>query len=113
LRHAESKAKLRVIRSLGIRTSYSRGELAKPFIVVRAVFTGESNDPEVRRRNADRIADRFLGASDMLFGSPAPAPRSLPQRQPRRVIAMPHDPPPVGNAGGYDDSFGGPDDGDY
>lgn len=116
IRHAESKAKLRVIRSLSIRTSYSRAELEKPFIVVRAVFTGESSDPEIRRRNADRIADRFLGAADMLFGAPSPAPRALPMPRytpPRQIVEAPHEPPPVGALDGPDDDFGGNDDGDF
>lgn len=93
LGHAETKAKNRAIRSLGLRTSYTEAELAKPFVVARPVYTGHSEDPEIRKANAARIADSFLGASAALYGPPAlpppPAPASSPAGAP---------PPPVGTA---------------
>lgn len=72
VRHAESKARLRAIRSMGIRTSYARHELRKPFIVARLMWTGESDDPELRRVFAEKTADHFLGARNALYGGPAP-----------------------------------------
>lgn len=47
--HAETKARLRAIRSLGIKTSYSAAELRKPFVVARLMLTGHTADPELRR----------------------------------------------------------------
>lgn len=80
--HAESKAKNRVIRALGVRTSYTADELKKPFIVARPVYTGESADPETRRENQAAIRQAFLGGSSALgLGTPAlPAPAQAPAR---------------------------------
>lgn len=87
LRHAESKAKNRAIRSLGVRTSYEEAELAKPFVVARLQFTGRSEDPAARAMFRSKIADSFLGASTSLYGA-APA---LPAH------AEAHAPPPLGS----------------
>ncbi len=87
LAHAESKAKLRAIRSLGLRASYDKDELDKPFAVARLMFTGRSTDPELKREFARMQAQAMLGASAALYGAPAPA---LPA--PRH-----HAPPPVGS----------------
>jgi hypothetical protein len=70
LRHAESKAKNRAIRSLGVRTAYTQAELAKPFVVAKVQFTGETNDPELRKIFSAKIADSFLGAEAALYGEP-------------------------------------------
>jgi len=67
---AETKAKLRAIRSLGIRASYTREELQKPFFAAQVQFTGRSSDPKIRRMFAQRIADSFLGSAvPMLYGN--------------------------------------------
>jgi hypothetical protein len=71
LEHAETKAKLRAIRSIGIRTSYTIEELRKPFFVVKLQFTGYSDDPTIRQMFAERIADAFLSGSKQLYGSDA------------------------------------------
>ncbi|WP_053235954.1 hypothetical protein [Sandaracinus amylolyticus] len=94
LGHAESKAKNRAIRSLGIRTSYTVEELQKPFAAARPMFTGHSDDPELRRMFAQRIADTFLGTTTALYGAPAALPPGSP-------------PPPVGMArrDALDDGF--------
>lgn len=95
LRHAESKAKNRAIRSLGVRTSYEERELAKPFLVAKVQFTGETSDPEIRKMFAEKTAESFLGASASLYGGrplelpPAAAPAS----------DGTHAPPPVGSVG--------------
>jgi len=68
---AESKAKNRAIRSLGVRTAYEPSELAKGFAVLRLQFTGRSEDPEVEREVSMMIARRALGGSAMLFGTPS------------------------------------------
>jgi hypothetical protein len=104
LSHAETKARLRAIRSLGIRTSYEEAELEHPFVVARIQFTGKSEDPELRRMFAEKTADAFLGATSALYaGAPralsapaaghAPPPPALPQ----------HAPPPVGRVAADED----------
>lgn len=95
LRHAESKAKNRAIRSLGLRTSYSAEELQKPFVVAKVQFTGESDDPEIRKMLAGKVADAFLGSQSALYGQGAAlsaptAPAELPAADGK------HGPPPVG-----------------
>jgi len=71
--HAESKAQLRVIRSLGLRPSYSREEFSKPWIVAKLMWTGESDDPALRRLFAEKQADAMLGGVRSLYGDTAPA----------------------------------------
>ncbi|MCG8434746.1 MAG: hypothetical protein MJA83_12010, partial [Gammaproteobacteria bacterium] len=72
LEHAESKAKNRVIRSLGMKTSYTKQELeAKPFVVAKLMFTGETDDPERRRHFANMRAEKMLGGTRALFGVPS------------------------------------------
>ena len=74
LRHAESKAKLRAIRSLGIRPHYSAEELRKPFCVARLAFTGRSDNPETSALFSRAIAASFLGSTQALFGGHPAAP---------------------------------------
>jgi hypothetical protein len=77
---AETKAKSRAIRSLGVKTSYTKEELRKGFAVVRLQFTGRSDDPEITRMVAEKITERALSSAAMLYGEggqrgfqPAPA----------------------------------------
>jgi hypothetical protein len=92
LRHAESKAKNRAIRSLGVRTSYTEAELRKPFVVAKVQFTGESSDPEIRKMFAAKTADAFLGSHAALYGG-RPEPALPPAEKPDGT----HPPPPVGS----------------
>lgn len=89
LAHAESKAKLRAGRSLGIRTSYTREELARPFVVAKLMFTGQSDDPEIRRMFAAKRADAMLGGHRALFGVAPVAP------QPVMALQAPVSAPPM------------------
>jgi len=96
--HAETKAQLRAIRAVGIRSSYTREELQKPFIVARLQWTGESDDPALRTMFAEKTADAFLGGVRSLYGHQPPA---LPTHlEPTRTA-----PPPVdrSRAPEYDD----------
>lgn len=88
--HAESKARLRAIRSMGIRSSYAKDEFQKPFVVAKLMWTGESDDPELRRAFALRQADAMLGGVKALYGSEPVPPKELPPVQK-------HPPPPVGS----------------
>lgn len=96
LSHAETKARLRAVRSMGIRTSYSRAELAKPFAVARVVFTGKTNDPELRREFSKMTAASFLGGITTLYGE---------QPGHERMLPAGHAPPPVGSVPADDDDF--------
>lgn len=103
LGHAETKARLRAIRTLGIRTSYSPAELRKPFVVAKLAWSGRTDDPELRRAFALEQQRAMFGANAALFGAPAaaPAPQSAP--------ALPRSsPPPVGSV---DDSVWDDEDG--
>jgi hypothetical protein len=83
LRHAERKAKSRAIADLGVKRSYTKKELEKPFAVARLMFNGHvEGDPELTREFRLKIADSFLGASSALYGQPRaslPAPQPPPQ----------------------------------
>ena len=87
LREAETKAKNRAIASMGVRRSFKRAELTKPFAVARIMFTGHTNDPVARARFQDKIADSFLSGTAALYGGTGPA---LPEHEE-------HTPPPVGS----------------
>lgn len=107
LEHAETKAKLRSIRQgLGVKTSYTRKELEKPFIAAKLVFTGRSDDPELKREFALMGARQALGSTNALFGAAPPVPQALPQAPMVPALA----PPPVGEGGVTVDDF---DEGDY
>lgn len=98
LEHAESKARLRAVRSIGVRTGYTREELKKPFVVARMTWTGESADPELRRAFALKQADAMLGGVRALYGhgaNPVPSGPALPGPTP---------PPPVGTVRDLDDA---------
>jgi hypothetical protein len=96
--HAETKAQLRAIRSLGLKTSYTTAELAKPFVCARIMFTGQSADPELRREFARLTAESFLSGQKGLYGRSPVGGLSEPVPAPARLAA----PPPVGR--GTDDS---------
>jgi len=121
LRHAETKAKLRAIADMGIRRSYTPEELQKPFAVARLMWTGRSEDPELRRIFAMKQADAMIGGIAGLYGqqnappyAPPQAPAALapPRAQPCldpgcAVGSRPalHAPPPVGAVPAHDDAI--------
>lgn len=72
LSHAETKARLRAIRSCGIKTGYPKEELRKPFAVARLMWTGRTEDPELRRMFAEKTADAMIGGMSSLYGRQAP-----------------------------------------
>jgi len=79
---AETKAKNRAIRSLGIRASYSEAELAKGFAIAKLQFTGDSDDPETKHELSIMIGRRALESGSMLYGQVP----QLPQRAVPRII---------------------------
>lgn len=103
LGHAETKARLRAIRTLGIRTSYSPAELRKPFVVAKLAWSGRTNDPELRRAFALEQQRAMFGANAALFGAPAAT------RASQTAPSLPRSsPPPVGSV---DDSIWDDEDG--
>lgn len=93
--HAESKARLRAIRSLGVRSAYSRDELKKPFVIAKIMWTGQSDDPELRRAFAMKQADAMLSGTRSLYGETAPAPLPSVAGMPRLGARRP---PPIGSS---------------
>lgn len=88
-RLSETMARLRVLRSLGIRSSYERQELLKkPFLVVHLLFTGATDDPELRKMFARMTAEAVLGAQRSLYGAPASLAAPVPVEL-RRPPAVP------------------------
>lgn len=78
LEHAETKAKLRAIRSgLSLRTSYSPADLEKPFIVAKLTVTGETDDDDLRREFSRMRMATALGATQAMFGT-QPGAQALP-----------------------------------
>lgn len=81
--HAETKARLRAIRSLGIQTSYHPDELSKPFVTAKLMLTGRvapQDDPtgELGKILTHNISQSMLGASSQLYGGePAAVPAQI------------------------------------
>jgi hypothetical protein len=98
LAHAETKARLRAIRSLGVKTSYSEEELAKPFVVAKFTLTGKFSDPAARAQYTEKLTDSFLGSSQAMYGG---APRTPPAALPMATRRA--GPPPVGAVPADDD----------
>jgi hypothetical protein len=101
VRHAESKAKNRAIRSLGMKNGYTQAELFRPFVVAKLMFTGQSDNPEIAYRFAEMNAVRMLAGKRALYGS-GPA-----QMEPHRSAAGLLKPPPVGSVGADEDEWEG------
>lgn len=66
--HAQTKAQLRAIRSIGIETSYEPEYYEDPIICARLIFTGRSDNPEIQARFAELTAVAMLGGTNMLYG---------------------------------------------
>lgn len=63
----ESGAKARVLRPLlGIKSLYTKEELAKPFIMIRYIFQPPFNDPDIRRQ----VTAISLGATNTFYDHP-------------------------------------------
>lgn len=104
LRHAESKAMNRVVRKLGVRTSYERHQLEqKPFVVTTIMFTGQTQDPDLKKLFAEKTFEAFHGASRMLYAPPAPT----------HALSAGHTPPTLGTSNLADPDLGDDDDGDF
>lgn len=67
-RHAQTKAMLRAIRSIGIKTSYSEEELKKPFGIARCMFTGRTDNPALAAFAFQARTMASVGGKQALFG---------------------------------------------
>lgn len=93
--HAETKARMRAIRSLGIKTSYTEEELRKPFVVARMMFTGRSDDPQLEREFSLMRGQAMLGATSALYGSTPQNGHDGPRPLPPQALPQRHAPPPL------------------
>jgi hypothetical protein len=101
LPQTETRALNRAIAAMGVRRSYTKAELKKPFAVARLFFSGRSEDPEARKQFRAAIAQSFLmGQAALYGGSPQHVAPPAPQLQF-------HEPPPQGR--GYDADTTGED----
>ena len=81
LSNAQSKAEHRAIRSIGLKSSYTKDELTKPFVAAKLIFTGESSNPVNSEIYARARAEKFLGSKRAAYGAPLalpPAPNMAP-----------------------------------
>lgn len=67
-RHAQTKAMLRAVRSIGIKTGYSEEELKKPFGIARLMFTGRTENPALAAFAFQARAMASIGGKQALFG---------------------------------------------
>jgi hypothetical protein len=68
LSNAETKAKNRAIRTLGVQSSYEPKDIARGFAVVKLQFTGHSDDPVVEQRIQLMIAEKAIYGTSALYG---------------------------------------------
>lgn len=105
---AESKAKNRVVRELGVKQVYHPGELERPFAILALVMTGRSEDPELEKEAKRAILSDALGKSRGMFGpdvvSQASLERDVTPGAPPNLL-VPHAPPPVGAKPKEDDDL--------
>jgi predicted RNA-binding Zn-ribbon protein involved in translation (DUF1610 family) len=102
LAHAVTKARLRAIRSMGIRSSYTRLELDQPFVVARLMATGETSDPALRKEFALMRMRTALGATMQMWGDGDGL------SSPPRLADRPKAPPPVGSVPEEDEEDSSP-----
>lgn len=66
--HCLTKARLRALRSVGLKTSYAPQEIERPFLVAKLVFTGQTDDPVLKPMYAAAVMMNMLAGSRMVFG---------------------------------------------
>ncbi len=85
LRTAKTRAELIAIANLGVARSYEPDDISRPFAIARLTWTGQTDDPLLKREFARRTAESFLGASVAAYGDepqPEEPPRQLRAAQP-------------------------------
>jgi len=72
-RKAETGAKLRALReAFGIEHGIPDNQIDRPFVFVRVVMTGRTDDPELRKLFGMMFVQQHLAASGALFGQMTP-----------------------------------------
>lgn len=79
---AETGAKLRALRELGIKSSYTEAELQKPFVFVRLDYAPDRSKPEVRQEAEQRVRQDIAD----LYGA---VPQSSEKTDPSREVRLP------------------------
>lgn len=98
MEHAETKARLRAVRSIGVATGYTKQDLQKPFVIAQLMLTGKvPGNPELETALALRLADAALAGASALYGAPAAHAQHVAPMLPRSA------PPPVGSVPADDD----------
>ena len=91
--HASTRARLRALRAgLGVRSSYTKEEFARPWVIARLSLTMEDQDPSTRRELALLFASHMLG-----LDRPRPARALPPSTRSTPRFAHRAAPPPVGS----------------
>lgn len=100
--HAETKAMLRAVRSAaGMKTSFTKDELDKPFVAAQLIVTGQTDDPELKRMFMENMihggtATFGPGATAFPVALPSPQPTATQTAAPAPVMTL-EAPPPVGS----------------
>ncbi len=101
LAHAETKAKLRAIRSIGVPSSFTAEQLQRPIVCARVMFTGKTDDPELRVIFGKQIAASYLDAGQAAYGGAPPVRQLKPSNantvESASVQGAKVAPPPVGS----------------
>lgn len=85
LQRAETNAKERCIRSLGLRHKYTVDELKNPFVVLKASYLPNMEDPAIRQM----VAERAMNGTRALFAQSAQRPMDIIDVTPVRPAALP------------------------
>jgi hypothetical protein len=64
---ADTAARLRAVRQLGVRDWYLGSDLEKPFFCARVIFHGQSASPETKAIFDRAVAEAFVPAAKALF----------------------------------------------
>lgn len=80
--HCVTKARLRAIRTLGVRTSYFPAELAKMFAVAKIAWNNDTDRPDAFMAGYVLTAQAFLGSAVGLYGPEVSPMAALPQGSP-------------------------------
>jgi len=69
--HCDTSARLKAIRTLGIKGSYTARDLERPFFCARLVFTAQTDDPIAKPILVQHVVDSFKSSGDAMYGKRA------------------------------------------
>ena len=67
----DTQARLKACRQLGLKSTYTALELAKPFFAARLQFTAKTDDPALKQLMGQHVVDSFKSSSAALYGKRA------------------------------------------